>query len=90
MYCRSLSFIADPDYKYLYNLFEGCSERNGFDIRQPDFIWNKNRLQMERENLKQSMMRVLSKKKEEEAAATGAAAAAAHKKDESKNPEHNT
>ena len=60
-YCRSLTFIADPDYKYLYNLFEGCSERHGYDIRQPDFIWNKNRLYMERENLKISMMRVIKK-----------------------------
>ena len=67
-YCRSLNFIADPDYKYLYNLFEGCSERHGWDIRQPDFIWNKNRLYMERENLKASMMRVIKKpaKKEDE------------------------
>ena len=67
-YCRSLTFIADPDYKYLYDLFEGCSERHGFDLKQPDFIWNKNRLYMERENLKMSMMRVIKKpnKKEDE------------------------
>ena len=63
-YCRTLSFTADPDYKYLYNLFDGCSERHGFDIKQPDFIWNKNRLFMERENLKASMMRVIKKKEQ--------------------------
>jgi len=27
-YCRSLSFTADPDYRYIFTLFEGCMERN--------------------------------------------------------------
>lgn len=60
-YCRGLTFIADPDYKYIINLFEGCMERHGFDLKSPDFIWNKNRLFLERETLKQSMMRVIAK-----------------------------
>lgn len=60
-YCRGLTFIADPDYKYILNLFEGCMERHGFDVKTPDFIWNKNRLFLERETLKQSMMRVIAK-----------------------------
>ena len=60
-YCRGLTFIADPDYKYIINLFEGCMERHGFDLKTPDFIWNKNRLFLERETLKQSMMRVIAK-----------------------------
>ena len=32
-YCRSLSFTADPDYRYILSLFEGCMERN-FDLRE--------------------------------------------------------
>ena len=60
-YCRGLSFTADPDYAYILNLFEGCMQRNHFDSKTPDFIWNKNRLFLEKEALKQNMMRVISK-----------------------------
>ena len=60
-YCRGLSFTADPDYRYMTSLFEGCMERHNFDIRTPDFIWNKNRLFLERQTLKESMMRVINK-----------------------------
>jgi len=45
-------------------------ERHHFDLKTPDFIWNKNRLFLEKEGLKQSMMRVISKptgKKDEKA-----------------------
>lgn len=51
-YCRSLSFTADPDYRYILSLFDGCMERNGYDVKTPDFIWNKNRLVLEKEALK--------------------------------------
>lgn len=60
-YTRGLSFTADPDYRYILSLFENCMERNHFDIKTPDFIWNKNRLFLEKEALKQNMMRVISK-----------------------------
>jgi len=60
-YCRGLSFTADPDYRYILGLFEGCMERNSYDIKTPDFIWNKNRLFLEKEALKQNMMRVISR-----------------------------
>ena len=60
-YCRGLSFVADPDYRYILSLFEGCMERHNFDLRTPDFIWNKNRLFLERQTLKESMMRVINK-----------------------------
>ena len=60
-YCRGLSFTADPDFKYIIGLFEGCLERNHFDVKVPDFIWNKNRLHLEKEALKQNMMRVIAK-----------------------------
>lgn len=60
-YCRGLSFTADPDYKYIIGLFEGCLERNQYDVKVPDFIWNKNRLFLEKEALKQNMMRVIAK-----------------------------
>jgi len=60
-YCRGLSFTADPDYRFILGLFEGCMERHNFDMKTPDFIWNKNRLFLEKEALKQNMMRVISK-----------------------------
>ena len=51
-YCRNLTFVADPEYKYILGLFEGCMERHGFDPKAVDFVWNKNRLFLEREVLK--------------------------------------
>lgn len=60
-YCRSLKFSDDPDYRYILNLFENCMERNSFDPKTADFIWNKNRLVLEKEALKQNMMRALQK-----------------------------
>lgn len=59
-YCRKLQFTEDPDYKYLIGLFEGCMRKNGFDPKVPDFIWNKNRLFLEKEALKQNMMKVIN------------------------------
>jgi len=60
-YCRSLKFTDDPDYRYILNLFDNCMDRNNFDPKTPDFIWNKNRLVLEKEALKQNMMRALQK-----------------------------
>lgn len=60
-YCRSLKFVDDPDYRYILNLFDSCMERNSFDLKVPDFIWNKNRLVLEKEALKQNMIRALNK-----------------------------
>jgi len=51
-YCRKMGFSEDPDYKYMIGLFEGCMKKNGFDPKVPDFIWNKNRLVLEKEALK--------------------------------------
>lgn len=59
-YCRKLSFTDDPDYKYMIGLFEGCMKKNGFDPKVPDFIWNKNRLAIEKEALKMNMMKVIT------------------------------
>jgi len=50
-YCRGLSFTQDPDYGYIIGLFEGCLKKNGFDTT-PNFIWNKNRLALEKEAIK--------------------------------------
>ena len=36
-------------------------KKNGFDPKTPDFIWNKNRLFLEKEALKQNMMKVINK-----------------------------
>jgi len=60
-YCRKLGFTEDPDYKYIIGLFEGCMKKNGIDPNVPDFIWNKNRLFLEKEALKQNMMKVINK-----------------------------
>lgn len=60
-YCRKLQFAEDPDYKYVLGLFEGCMKKNGWDPKVPDFIWNKNRLVLEKEALKQNLMKVISK-----------------------------
>lgn len=73
-YSRGLAFTADPDYKYILGLFEGCMERNGYDLRTPDFIWNKNRLAIEKQQLKENMKKALQAKQ------TGLA-----KKDDNKN-----
>src|SRR3569833_1750420 len=59
-YCRKLTFTEDPDYRYMIGLFEGCMRKNGYDPKVPDFIWNKNRLYLEKEALKQNMMKVIN------------------------------
>ena len=51
-YCRGLAFTQDPDYGYIISLFEGCMKRHGFDTKTPDFVWNKNRLALEKEAIK--------------------------------------
>lgn len=43
-YCRSLTFTGDPDYSYIFGLFQSCMERHDIDTKTPDFIWYKNRL----------------------------------------------
>ena len=37
-------------------------KRHGFDTRNPDFIWNKNRLVLEKEAIKRQMLNVINKK----------------------------
>jgi hypothetical protein len=61
-YCKGLSFTQDPDYGYIIGLFEGCMNRHGIDPKTPEFIWNQNRLALEKEAIKSQMMRVISKK----------------------------
>ena len=61
-YCRGLSFTQDPDYGYIIGLFEACMKKNSFDTKTPDFIWNKNRLVLEKEAIKRQMMKVINKK----------------------------
>ena len=36
-------------------------KKNGWDPKVPDFIWNKNRLMIEKEALKQTLQKVISK-----------------------------
>ena len=61
-YCRGLNFTADPDYGYIINLFESCLKRHGFDEKNADFIWNKNRLEIEKAQMKKEMIALLNKK----------------------------
>ena len=61
-YCKNLTFTETPDYAYIIDLFESCMKKNDFDQKTPDFIWNKNRLAMEKEAMKAQMMKVLKKK----------------------------
>lgn len=51
-YCRGLSFTQEPDYGYIIGLFEGCMKKNNIEVKTPDFIWNKNRLALEKEAIK--------------------------------------
>ena len=51
-YCRGLGFTQDPDYDYIIGLFEACMKKNSVDPSTPDFIWNKNRLVLEKEAIK--------------------------------------
>ena len=37
-------------------------KRHSFDTRNPDFIWNKNRLVLEKEAIKRQMLNVIKKK----------------------------
>ena len=37
-------------------------KRNGIDPKTPEFIWNQNRLALEKEAIKSQMMKVISKK----------------------------
>lgn len=60
-YCRGLSFTQDPDYGYIIGLFEGCMKKSNINPKQPDFVWNKNRLVLEKELIKQQMLKVIQK-----------------------------
>jgi hypothetical protein len=37
-------------------------KKNSFNTETPDFIWNKNRLAMEKEAIKKQMLNVINKK----------------------------
>jgi len=60
-YCRNLAFTQDPDYEYIIGLFEGCMKKNGIDPKNADFIWNKNRLVLEKEAIKRQMLNAIKK-----------------------------
>lgn len=36
-------------------------KKNGWDPKVPDFIWNKNRLELEKQALKANLMKVINK-----------------------------
>jgi hypothetical protein len=61
-YCRSLRFEQEPSYKTCLGFFEGCMARHNFDGRVFDYTWKQNRLQKDKEALKNSMLTVINKK----------------------------
>lgn len=64
-YCRILKFEQSPDYKYCIGLFENCISRHNFDIKIMDYTWKQNRLNKDKEALKNSVMNVIRKKKDD-------------------------
>jgi len=61
-YCRGLSFTQDPDYTYIIGLFEQCMKNNNINVKTPEFVWNQNRLLLEKEAIKKQMLNVINKK----------------------------
>ena len=61
-YCRGLAFTQDPDYGYIINLFQACMKKKSIDPKTPDFLWNKNRLAVEKQSIKEQMLAVINKK----------------------------
>lgn len=61
-YCRALKFEQEPDYKYIYSIFEKCMMRHQFDSKINDFIWKQNRLNKDKEALKNSVLNVIKRK----------------------------
>jgi hypothetical protein len=58
-YCRGLSFTQEPDYGYIIGMFQEEMKKHDINQKTPDFIWNKNRLVLEKEQMKAQMMKVL-------------------------------
>lgn len=46
-------------------------KKNGWDPKLPDFIWNKNRLEIEKQALKQGLMKVINKPIKDKTPASG-------------------
>ena len=51
-YCRGLSFTQEPDYGYIIGMFQEEMNKHNINQKTPDFIWNKNRLVLEKEQMK--------------------------------------
>ena len=45
-------------------------KKNGFDTKNADFVWNKNRLALEKEAIKKQMLNVINKKAQKKDGAT--------------------
>ncbi len=61
LYCRSLKFEEEPDYKHCIGLFEKCMTRHGFDGKVFDYTWKQNRLVRDKEALKNAVLGVIKK-----------------------------
>ena len=61
-YCRQLKFEEEPNYKFLYDMFEKCLLRHNLDNKILDFTWKQNRLSKDKEALKNSVLNVIKKK----------------------------
>lgn len=47
----------------MIGLFEKCMSRHEFDFNENDYIWKINKLRKEKEELKKSMLNIISKVK---------------------------
>jgi hypothetical protein len=58
-YSRGLSFSQEPDYHFINSLFQECMIQNNVEVDIPDFIWHKNWLSLEKQIIKQQMLKVI-------------------------------
>ena len=61
-YCRTLKFEQEPDYKVCMGFFEQCMKRNKFDPNVHDYTWKQNRLEKDKQALKNSIFDLFNKK----------------------------
>ena len=66
LYCRSLKFEEEPNYKHCIGLFENCMSRNNFDPKVMDYTWKQNRLSKDKEALKAQMLGAIKNKPKKE------------------------
>ena len=61
-YCKNLKFEDDPDYKHMTGIFEKCMVRHGYNLKSTEYTWKENRLNKDKEALKNSVLNIIKKK----------------------------